>query len=60
LTRCSFIAIGCAAIALAQTALTPQQKRLNLESFDFIWSAVRDQHWDPNFGGVDWNAARIP
>ena len=58
MTRCSLIAIGCAAAALAQTALTPEQKRLNLESFEFIWSAVRDQHWDKNFGGVDWNAAR--
>src|SRR6185503_20117311 len=54
---CSLIAIGFAAVALAQIVLTPEQKRLNLESFEFIWSAVHDQHWDPNFGSVDWNAA---
>lgn len=34
--------------------LTAEQKRLNLESFEFIWTTVRDQYWDPGFGGVNW------
>jgi carboxyl-terminal processing protease len=52
------IALACATFAGAQPALTAQQKRLNLESFDFIWSTIRDQYWDPTFGGVNWNAVR--
>ena len=31
---------------------------LDLESFDAIWSAVRDHHWDPEMGGLDWQAVR--
>jgi carboxyl-terminal processing protease len=50
------IATACAAFATAQPALTPEQKRLNLESFEFIWSTIHDQYWDPAFGGVNWNA----
>jgi carboxyl-terminal processing protease len=37
--------------------LTPAQKQLNLESFEHVWKTVRDTHWDPKFGGVDWQAA---
>jgi carboxyl-terminal processing protease len=50
------IALACAALAGAQPALTPEQKRLNLESFEFIWSTIHDQYWDPTFGGVNWTA----
>jgi len=34
--------------------LTAEQKRLNVESFELIWSTIRDQYWDPGFGGVNW------
>src|ERR1700730_13335658 len=36
--------------------LTPGQKQLNIESFERVWQMVRDTHWDPKFGGVDWQA----
>ena len=52
------IALACATLAGAQPALTAEQKRLNLESFEFIWSTIRDQYWDPTFGGVNWYAVR--
>lgn len=52
------IALACATLAAAQPVLTAEQKRLNLESFEFIWSTIRDQYWDPTFGGVNWNAVR--
>jgi carboxyl-terminal processing protease len=52
------ITLACATLAGAQPALTAEQKRLNLESFDFIWSTIRDQYWDPTFGGVNWTAVR--
>src|SRR5882762_3320736 len=37
--------------------LTPAQKQLNIESFEHVWKKVRDTHWDPKLGGVDWQAA---
>lgn len=38
--------------------LTDEQRALHIASFDKVWETVRDQHWDPNLNGVDWNAAR--
>jgi carboxyl-terminal processing protease len=28
------------------------------EAFEIVWQAVRDYHFDPNFGGVDWDAVK--
>jgi carboxyl-terminal processing protease len=36
--------------------LTPVQKQLNIESFERVWKTVHETHWDPKFGGVDWQA----
>lgn len=38
--------------------LTDQRRALFVQSFDVVWETVRDSHWDPTLGGVDWNAAR--
>jgi len=38
--------------------LTPDERRLDIESFDYVWSTVRDKHFDPALGGLDWNALR--
>lgn len=38
--------------------LTPSQRQLNVESFDHVWTTIRDQHWDPKLGGLDWQAVR--
>ncbi|MFN0205586.1 MAG: S41 family peptidase [Planctomycetota bacterium] len=35
--------------------LTIEQKREILES---AWTKIRDKHFDPTLGGVDWNAAK--
>ena len=53
------IALGIAgAIAApAQVALTPPQRSANIESFEKVWTTVRDKHWDPKPGGLDWQAA---
>jgi carboxyl-terminal processing protease len=63
------IALACAALGTGQNpsgppltrgpkpgehGLTAERKRLNIESFEFIWSTIRDQYWDPSFGGVNW------
>lgn len=29
-----------------------------LQVFQIVWAKVRDTHWDPRFGGVNWNAVR--
>src|ERR1044072_4227933 len=28
------------------------------ESFDIVWRTVKETHFDPKFGGVDWDAVR--
>lgn len=40
----------------AQPALTPAQRQLNIDSFEMVWQTVRDKHWDPKLGGLDWQA----
>jgi carboxyl-terminal processing protease len=37
-------------------ALTAERTAKNLESFEVVWKTVRDQHYDPKFGGLDWQA----
>lgn len=39
-------------------ALTPQQRELELQSFDQVWETIRDRHFDPTYNGTDWNAVR--
>ncbi|HXF27216.1 MAG TPA: S41 family peptidase [Bryobacteraceae bacterium] len=41
-------------VALAAPALSPHQHQLNIDSFEFVWHTVRDRHWDPKLGGLDW------
>jgi carboxyl-terminal processing protease len=43
-------------LCLSATPLTPGQRRLNLDSFEYVWRTVQDKHWDPKLGGVDWQA----
>jgi carboxyl-terminal processing protease len=36
--------------------LTPEQKQLNLSSFEKVWTTVRDKHWETKPAGLDWQA----
>jgi carboxyl-terminal processing protease len=36
--------------------LTPKEKQLNLDSFEVVWTTIRDKHWEKNPGGLDWQA----
>ncbi len=38
------------------TGLTAEQKAKNIESFELVWKTVRDRHFDPKLGGLDWQA----
>jgi carboxyl-terminal processing protease len=40
----------------AGAALTPRQRQLNVQSFEYVWTAIRDKHWQTNPGGLDWPA----
>src|ERR1700722_8940480 len=37
-------------------ALTPEQRQLNIQSFEYVWTTVRDKHWQSMPGGLDWQA----
>lgn len=51
------MAPGCASRQHAvHPPLTEQQRTLNLESFEMAWATIRDKHWDPGLGGLDWDA----
>lgn len=39
-----------------EVAWTPEEHRLALESFEVVWTTVRDKHWDPQLGGLNWQA----
>ena len=43
-------------LAVAVAASPSDQRQLNLDSFEFIWTTIRDQYWDPTFGGLNWQA----
>src|SRR4051812_34373138 len=42
--------------AVVTAQVTPEQKRLDLESFEKVWTTVRDKHWQEKPGGLDWQA----
>ena len=57
----------CAALrlhAFAQEAakvsnnLTAGTADVRRQSFDIVWRTVKEKHFDPTFGGVDWDAVR--
>ena len=59
------MAITCLAVAMTlvdcatifkRSALTEEQRQLNLESFEYVWTTIRDKHFDPELGGLDWQA----
>src|SRR5580658_9734349 len=42
--------------AQTQAEVSPRDRQLNLDSFEKVWSTVRDKHWQKNPGGLDWQA----
>jgi carboxyl-terminal processing protease len=41
-------------VAFARPA--PDERQRNIDSFEYVWKTIRDTHFDPTFGGVDWQA----
>ena len=55
----SLFLTGCAGFGSAdRMPLSAEEKALNVESFDYVWKAIADSHWDIDKEGLDWNAAR--
>jgi hypothetical protein len=48
-----------AAIGTSAAADNTPRASLNAATFDAVWTTVRDTHWDPTLGGVDWPAVRV-
>ena len=44
------------ATAASPGELNQQQRQLNIESFEYVWTAVRDKHWQTKPAGLDWQA----
>jgi carboxyl-terminal processing protease len=51
-----YVALLLVAVSAAAQTLTPSQQKANLDSFEQVWSTVRDKHWDPKLHGLDWQA----
>jgi carboxyl-terminal processing protease len=51
-------AIGVLAVLATASGVLHAQARLGVETFDRVWTIVRDTHFDKTFNGVDWEAVR--
>jgi carboxyl-terminal processing protease len=50
---------GCSAAPKAGTSAAARMPAVKpVETFDAVWTMVRDEHFDPTLNGVDWNAVR--
>jgi carboxyl-terminal processing protease len=50
------LVLGAGLLALAGQAAPPAD--VGVAAFDTAWRLVRDTHFDPTFGGVDWDRVR--
>jgi carboxyl-terminal processing protease len=46
------VVLSCALVTGAD--LTPEQRQLNVESFEYAWKAIRDHMWEPMPAHLDW------
>src|SRR5215471_18134965 len=49
----------CAALAISLTLCAQPdaaQRQLALDSFEKVWTTIRDTHWEKNPAGLDWQA----
>ncbi len=44
--------------ALSQAETKPDAAELRRQSFEKVWTTVNEKHFDPTFGGVDWQKMR--
>lgn len=58
LAGCQSTPVRTTAEPSAPAKLTAEQRQLNVEAFDVVWNRVNTMHFDPDFGGLDWQAVR--
>ena len=51
-----FLALLPLVFALHGATLTPERKQSNLNSFEYVWTTIRDKHWDKSLDGAEWKA----
>src|SRR2546429_8517467 len=52
----AFLAAALFSTTAFAFALTPKQRQLNIDSFEYVWTAIRDKHWETKPAGLDWQA----
>ena len=73
-TRCACLAIAAMGVAVLgnsqshsrliaedNTPVKPAPTATDssdIESFDKVWETVRDNHWEQDYGGIDWDLAK--
>jgi carboxyl-terminal processing protease len=50
--------VAPAAQTQEQRAAEEEARRRRREAFQIVWQTVKDNHFDPTFGGTDWDAVR--
>src|SRR5262245_31163235 len=50
------VLVAFAAAAVAWGQLSAEERKLNLDSFEKVWTTVRDKHWQTKPAGLDWQA----
>ncbi|MBC7771529.1 MAG: hypothetical protein H7210_03435 [Pyrinomonadaceae bacterium] len=48
--------VAIPAPAPARAPYSTRDHQLDLDSFEVVWTTIRDKHWDPTLGGLDWQA----
>ena len=48
--------LALATASLFGATLTPKERQKNIDSFEFVWSTIRDKHWDTSLDGPQWQA----
>jgi carboxyl-terminal processing protease len=43
-------------LAQPATEFTPRERQASLESFEKVWTTIRDKHWQKEPGGLNWQA----
>ena len=50
-------ALACLLVAFLAPAQTySREKQVQIESFEKVWTTIRDKHWQKNPAGLDWQA----
>lgn len=55
MVRMRLLAGLCVVAVLQAQAYSPDKQR-QIESFEKVWTTIRDKHWQKNPGGLDWDA----